>query len=345
MSKIIHIGDNNEFIPPFIEFIKDNFDFQKHHFHLRSGMAEVVNYTNVSVYEHTVLKGLKYYILALIKMHRADKIILHGLFDIKLVFFLALTPWLLKKCYWVMWGGDLYQYKFGKKNKYWWCGEFFRRRVIKNIANLVTYIKGDVELARRWYQAQGVHVECLMYPSNIFKDYQLEKKVSEVTTILVGNSADPSNNHSEILHKLIEFKDRNIKVITPLSYGNQAYAKQVITEGKKLLGNRYQALTKFVPFEKYLEILAQVDVAVFNHKRQQAMGNTITLLGLGKKVYIRSEVSQWKLFKNLGIVVHDVEKLNKTLFSDTKKNNKNNNTKVKEYFSKENYLSQLKVFL
>lgn len=38
-----------------------------------------------------------------------------------------------------------------------------------------------------------------------------------------------------------------------------------------------------MPFEEYLGLLAKIDIAILNHKRQQAMGNITTLLGLGKK--------------------------------------------------------------
>lgn len=40
------------------------------------------------------------------------------------------------------------------------------------------------------------------------------------------------------------------------------------------------------------------------------MGNTITLLGLGKTVYMRSDTTQWQFFKEKEIVVGDVEAIN-----------------------------------
>ena len=43
-----------------------------------------------------------------------------------------------------------------------------------------------------------------------------------------------------------------------------------------------------MPFNQYLEFLGKIDIAIFNHRRQQGFGNAITLLGLGKKVYLNS---------------------------------------------------------
>jgi len=149
-NKILHIEGCDKFIPPFIQFVKDNFDFSQHKFLLRGGMVEkdLLQALNVHFAKRSIAAKLNHYLQAVIKMHQADKVILHGLFDIKLVFLLFLMPWLLRKCYWVMWGGDLYVHKLGKRNWKWKIKEVFRRPVIKRMGHLVTYVKGDVDLAR-----------------------------------------------------------------------------------------------------------------------------------------------------------------------------------------------------
>ncbi len=336
--KILHIGGCDKFLPPFIELIKENFDFDQHEFLLHSGMGKAPDYPNVKVYERKIIERLKFYIVALLKMHRADKIILHGLFDIKLVFILFFTPWLLKRCYWVVWGGDLYVYKLGGNNKNWKGREFFRRPVIKNMGHLVTYILGDVELAREWYGAKGKYHECIMYSSNLYKSYEIQDKQGETKNILVGNSADPSNNHLETLEKLLPFKEQDIAIYCPLSYGDQKYAEKVIKQGKEWFGEKFKPLTEFMCFEEYLTLLGAIDIAIFNHRRQQAMGNTITLLGLEKTVYMRSGTTQWQFFKEKEIAVGDIEAIN----SLGVLNVNGNKEKIKQYFSKENFINQLK---
>jgi len=42
---------------------------------------------------------------------------------------------------------------------------------------------------------------------------------------------------------------------------------------------KFKPLVDFIPFDEYLNLLAKVDIAIFNHKRQQTMGNITTLLG------------------------------------------------------------------
>lgn len=338
-KKILHIGGCDKFIPPFIKFIKEHFNFDEHEFLLTSGLAaaELIDNKNISLSSIAFSARLKHHFQATIKMHQADKIILHGLFDIRLVQILFFTPWLLKKCYWVIWGGDLYTYQLGYRNWKWKIKEFFRRPVIKKIGHLVTYIEGDVALARKWYKAKGEYHECLMYTSNLYQEYKLPKNSSKTINIQVGNSASPSNNHLEALKKLLPYKDKNIYIYLPLSYGSPEYAKQVIEQGREWFGDKFKPLTDMLPFNEYLAFLSTIDIAIFNHNRQQAMGNTITLLGLGKTVYIRSDTTQWGFLKDKGITIRDIEQLN-TLECQ---NLNENISKIKIYFSKGNYLNQL----
>ena len=151
-----------------------------------------------------------------------------------------------------------------------------------------------------------------MYLSNVVDPSTVQaaqKQTEEHSSlyILVGNSADPSNNHIESFEKLLPYKDEDIKIFVPLSYGDQSHAKQVIEIGKSWFGDKFVPITSFMVFDEYMKFLASVDVAIFNHKRQQAMGSTITLLGMGKTVYIRSDVAQWDIFKEKNITCFDVE--------------------------------------
>ena len=346
-KKILHVCKFSKFIPPFIDFVEEHFGLDEHFFWLNKDYGRYQVQQEINNYK--VAKGkwnqLKGYAELIKQMHQADKIILHGLFNIRIVQLLWAMPWLLKKCYWVMWGGDLYVYQLGEKNWKWKAREFFRRPVIKNMGHLVTYIPGDVELARQWYGSKGEYHECLMYLSNVV-DPNIVQEAQEETeghtgiNILVGNSADPSNNHIESLEKLLPYKEDEIKIFVPLSYGDQEHAKKVIEKGKAWFGDKFVPLTSFMAFDEYLKFLKSINIAIFNHKRQQAMGNTITLLDLGKKVFMRSDVAQWDFFKSHGIAVYDIEAF---VLTDEKDSQLEENKKrVKSYFSKHTFMSQLR---
>lgn len=337
---------NEKFIPSFIKFIEDNFEKKEHLFiifnelpeskhpiepkeniiFLSQNLGSILNIFKVS-------KILKPYFI------QANIVIIHSFFIGNIVNFLFLNQKFLQKSNWVIWGADLYDYQ-NKTETYRNKFSMFRKKsIIKKLHGLITYVKGDYELAKKWYGATGKYYECFMYPSNLYKEYDIKQRAHDTINIQVGNSADPSNNHIEVFEKLIKLKDENIKIYAPLSYGNPEYAQQIISIGNDMFGDKFIAMTEFMAFDKYLDFLADIDIAIFNHKRQQAMGNTITLLGLGKKVYIRSDVTPWKMFEEVGIKVFDVANIELSELEQATK--QQNMERVQEQFSKENLVKQL----
>jgi len=326
-----------KFIEPFIEFIEGNFDnFETRHTFFVWGETTkfgIKSRFNLKSSNKRNIEKLKYVLAMAFAMQKAEKIILHGLFVQLHLMLLFFMPWLLKKCYWVMWGGDLYVYQLGERDWKWKVCEFFRRPVIKNIGHLVIYTLGDYQLAQKWYGAKGRLCRCFVYTSNMYKDYQVPENTHISINILVGNSADPSNNHLEVFDKLEAYKDQDIKIYAPLTYGNPDHAKQVIEEGKKRFGDKFEPLTEHMPFNQYLEFLGKIDIAIFNHERQQAMGNIRTLLGLGKKVYMNQSLTSTATLNLDGITTFSLENFTlDPVFPQSKKNIEN----IKKIFSEFN---------
>lgn len=342
---ILHVGSTSTFIGPLRKLIKSEFPEQEHRFWLiaakdRHGIEEE---SDVSIGENDFFRAFKAYSELACRLHSAQKVILHGLSNPRVVLLLALMPWLMPKCYWIIMGADLYQYKTSKTSWRARIKEPFRRLVIRKVGHLVTYIEGDVALARQWYGAKGTYHECIMYLSNV-ADPRLTAEVpgnieKRGVNILIGNSADPANNHIEALERLLPYKDQDIKIYAPLSYGGQSHAKEVIAQGQEWFGDKFVPMTDFMPLEQYLEFLKSLDIAIFNHRLQQAMGNTITLLGMGRTVFMRSEVSQWRFLDGLGIKLNDVKDL--TLKQLRKEDARKNARIVHSYFSKATLIKQL----
>ncbi|WP_350601214.1 TDP-N-acetylfucosamine:lipid II N-acetylfucosaminyltransferase [Pseudomonas sp. 65/3-MNA-CIBAN-0223] len=340
-SKILHVAGLEKFIPPFIKFVAQQVDGDRHTFFLtgdekKHALEHSHNITLARSYPSKLIACID----LLKKCCSADKIILHGLSDTKIIAVLFTQPWLLKKCYWVIWGADLYSYQLAVRTWRWRVKEFFRRPVIKHIGHLVTYIEGDVEFARKWYGARGQYHECIMYLSNVYREYSVPQEAHSSVNIQVGNSADPSNNHLEIFEQLLLFRDREITLFVPLSYGDQEYAKEIIEAGTKMFGQKFKPMIDFMPFDEYLAFLGKIDIAIFNHKRQQAMGNTITLLGLGKKVYLRSDVTPWAMLEKNGVSAYDVANISLTPIDSAIR--ERNKSAIKKIFSERKLLSQLK---
>lgn len=331
---ILHLFNYDEkFIIPYVNFINENFDKNQHMFLIVG--KEKIEVIGDKIKQFESYRKNLYKSITL--LNSFDKIVIHGLNNTDLSKILFFQPWLLKKSYWVIWGGDLYYYRDRRKNIKSGIHEFFRRFIIRNIGGLITHIRGDYELAKEWYGVKGSYYYSFMYPSNLYHGYSLpEFDKGDKIYIQVGNSADPSNNHVEIFHKLRMYKDLNVEIICPLSYGNNEYRDSVIHEGKKMFGNKFNPLIEFLSFDDYLTILSKIDIAIFNHKRQQAMGNIITLLGLGKKVYIREEITTWPFCMEHDLKVHSANGDFDNLFNKMDEQVKNKNIEnVKMKFSEE----------
>jgi dTDP-N-acetylfucosamine:lipid II N-acetylfucosaminyltransferase len=344
LPKILHVVEHEKFIPPFIDLINRKLDPTDHHFFFYAkgelyqgcGKAKITRNSDFSTRLISFIALAKH-------LNSAEKIVLHGLFGSAVIFLLFLQPWLLKKCYWVIWGGDLYTHSLDKRTFRWLVKEIFKRPVIKRLGHLVTYVAGDIELARRWYGARGQHHECLGYPSNTFRPTELPAEHHLGLHILVGNSADPSNEHREVLRLLKDNEKGPTKVFVPLSYGNADYAKTVVEQGRRLFGERFVPLLEFMPYDHYLQILADIDIAIFNHRRQQGMGNIIALLGMGKTVCVRSDTTSWQTLTRMGIQLGD--SLKPDLCILTEEDAARNRSIVTQRFSEDVLVNQLRAIL
>lgn len=335
---VLHLfGWDKKFVLPFRDLIHEHFADGRHQFIIYGDV--VVNDLPASPDTRVMPSILENVVSMTWAMTKADKIIIHGLFSNHLLYLLAMQPGLLQKCYWVMWGGDLYTHDAPVKDWRSQKNSFLRHFIVRRIGHFITYIKGDFEIAQQWYGAKGAYHHCLMYPSNLYREFVMRQKQGQTINILVGNSADPTNRHAEVFAKLTAYSHEDIQVLCPLSYGPVDNAERITRLGKDLFGDRFVPLPDFMPFTNYLELLGQIDIAVFAHKRQQGMGSTITLLGLGKTVFMRTDVTPWKSFAELGVTIFDVDQLNISRLSPDEA--QRNRQIISEAFSEAALLSQL----
>jgi hypothetical protein len=186
-------------------------------------------------------------------------------------------------------------------------------RAIKRCNFFVTYIEEDFKIFSKYYKTklQFVYSTFTTIGQSLADNESLHIAPSALNIIL-GNSCTPENNHIEALHKLGTFKSMlnrdNIKVITPLSYGNNnSYKKKIIKVGKKQLNSSFLPLEDFMERSNYLTILQTCSTGIFYHYRQQAMGNIIALLYMGVRIYLSSKSPVYSYLKRSGIIVFDFD--------------------------------------
>lgn len=245
------------------------------------------------------------------KMWQSKKVIIHG-FPLSNLFNLALLlQWpLLSRIYWDIWGGDLYTYRerqHGFLNK---LTELQRKLVFRKIRHVIAWVKGDYDLAQSVYEIRARYHYAfypkLIDPMLIEHVLSLPKTTkTKKLTVIVGNSADPANGHIEIFENLARYSNEDISIISPLSYGSAQYAKKVVDSGVKFFGDRFQPILNILPLDEYINLLGKVDVAIMNYRTQKGLGNSVLLLALGKKLFIRSDTTPYWYFKGLGATLFD----------------------------------------
>ncbi|NUY80889.1 TDP-N-acetylfucosamine:lipid II N-acetylfucosaminyltransferase [Flavobacterium sp. MAH-1] len=166
--------------------------------------------------------------------------------------------------------------------------------------------------------------------------------------ILVGNSANPTNNHVEAFGKLARLDLGDRKVIVPLSYGgSEEYVAFVIESGKKLLGKNFVPVVDFMPLDAYMELVSNCGVLVFNHIRQQGVGNIIAMGMRGAKLFLNAKSPVYRYYRDIGMHIENIEGLRSEIqlraLSDTEK--EHNRQLFTTLYSKERSIEKVKELL
>jgi len=323
--KYIHTIINNAVTNPFIDIVNQNFNPNDHRFYVIRGMSQdlcrIRRSENVFIISNisNILNGFRLMFDILI----SKKVFIHGLFTPYLVAILFFQPWVLKKCNWLIWGGDLYSFNKERLSFRSKLVEYMRARVIREMGRIITSIKGDYDLAKTWYNVKGTR-ENAYYPFELGTE-QIDKILSKIekddnirhlpTKIMIGNSAYDTNNHFEIIDLLQQYHNQNVKIYALLAYGDIKYAKKVCEKGKQIFGEKFIGITDYVPFEEFVLFYNKIDILIFNHERQQGLGNLFLALYLGKKIYINNKSPLWQFFKDdLGLIVNRTGDIGKKSF-------------------------------
>lgn len=302
-ARIVHVMVLDKFIPRFIEFVGEHFDLKEHRFCLMGAPRWDHGLTP----DHPVewIHDADDHLLLVEHLHRAERIILHGLWSDTVNRILYALPALARKAHWNIWGGDLHQPVPADPSPGWLHQEIIRRGVISQLGGLIG-IPGDTELAQKRYGGHASHLDTFMYPSNLAPLQVPPAGAHAGTRVLVGNSATESNCHLDAFARIANHADPSLQVHCPLTYGDRKYRELVMLNGRSLFGDRFYPITEMMPLPAYLDFLASMDIAVMHHNRQQGMGNLISLLAMGKKVYLRPEQAHAQFFNRMEVRTCDL---------------------------------------
>jgi hypothetical protein len=300
-SKSIHFMFNDKFANPTIEFINKNFLPNEHLFLVSKMVPENYTMQKFPIGENVVelkLDEFDYFLLNP-KDLTDKKLIFHSLFNQNDVKFLYENQNLLKHSYWMVWGGDLYTPPTDEANNF----------VRQNIYGVGSFC--DIDLVKQKYGTKHIFFDTNMAFAPIFNKQKFmelrNKKESNDIVIQINNSADDST--LEMLDILSKFKNENIYIRTILSYGKIEFNQAIINKGKEFFGNKFSYIDKMMPPDDYVEYLANNDILILYQKRQQGVGNLTSSLMLGKKVFVKSDVTTTQYLQKKGIKIFDSNKI------------------------------------
>lgn len=237
---------------------------------------------------------------------------------------------------WVIWGGDLYeplleskgyenyydkeqQYKVRAGRMPVWLYKLLvtlrdsgsvkrMENVINKLSYFITDNGCDEDVFNRYFGDKNITFPGTInyYPIENLIDESKREKECYGSAIWVGNSAAANGNHVWVFEKLKNFSD-DIKILTPISYGDVRFVKFIDNEGRKILGDKFVPLKDYLPVNDYYSKFLQANAFIFGHFRQCAVGNILMAFYFGGKVFLSNRNPLLSMYKENGFTVYSIE--------------------------------------
>lgn len=357
--QIVHVipNSNKSVIESFIRFINENYDANEHKFIIIKNNTtidfKVLKYSNVQIiYDLSNLDIIKI-------VNNNDKVLLHYLkFKTSKMFTLLFYPPIFKKIYWVAWGVDLYQWrKKVKGSLIEKCKIMLKNRVAYQFRKKIKYFVGifppDIEFFENEFSSNAITFYS-SYTGNLYNDLYkkqlnlraLEDKKSnkECINIQIGHSSSEVLKHIQTLENLEKYKNEDIKIYIPLSYGNEKYGDKVEERAKELFGEKVVCIRYMMNKDEYMKFLSTIDIAIFNVKRQIGLGNITPLLYMGKKIFMPKKSVMYNFYHSKKINICNYDSVEKMDFNNFIEHVNMNNAKEYVISNEFNKVNKVKMW-
>ncbi|MBV7316379.1 TDP-N-acetylfucosamine:lipid II N-acetylfucosaminyltransferase [Shewanella sp. NIFS-20-20] len=245
-----------------------------------------------------------------------DLIIIHGFFNHVLWEVLRENAAICQKTSWLIFGADLLiddyipeQVEFLSRMT------AMRRDCVVNMKSVLTNICSDVDqpICNDKYGTPSLALKYAYYQDYVADPTELPAQIMSFAkgdnVIVLGNSADVSNRHIDMMAQLLELK-HDIRILCPLNYaGDAEYIHRVIEYGQQHFGDRFFALTQLLSNQEYYYLLSLCDGLILAHKRQQAGHHWVYWLKQGKPMWGDLDAPIPRDLVNKGAVINHINQL------------------------------------
>lgn len=208
----------------------------------------------------------------------------------------------------------------------------------------------EVEFAKQLYPAcHAKHI-----PGVFDQNFDIAKQYAtkaipdgkQPIKILFGNSSDPTGNHIDAFDYIVKNLKCQYEVYSFLSYGEEKCREWTIAYGKKVFGDKFHPVVDYMDKDSFVKFMSEMDVVMMFHNRQQAEGNIMTSLVLGKPVFMKPANPQFDMLKRMGVKpVYDVHEMHtidlRDAISIAQQNREDTIKRIGDEYSMENRLKHL----
>lgn len=117
-----------------------------------------------------------------------------------------------------------------------------------------------------------------------------------VVNVLLGHRGKSEGNHIEILQMLHKYDQSKLNIYVPLSYGDTEYIACVKSYIESKNYKNVYVIEDFMPYDEYSQLLANMDIGIFDGTTSYALGNVSLMLGMGKTIFLRKGGKLQKTF-------------------------------------------------
>ncbi len=309
------------------------------------------SYTNFDVRPVTSMKKLRN------ELEAFDHIVFHSLYP----HYLSLIPRLSgKRLSWVFWGYEYYNYfetnYFERETKrilprrsiIKYVTRWIRKQQLKKALKKIDFfLFWDRIFYNKLKQKFNLKAEFheFLYCRSFFEKIELpNEKESKADGFIcyVGNSGYLSGNQPDVYKKISSIK--NIRTVySLLAYGNEAEIKRIEQSAKKYLNNHIP-IKEFLPFDKYIQMMNNIDIVICYHNRMQALGLIFNAILLKKRLVLNEKNNFKRILKSIGIQTFNLEDIE---WFDKKKEIKQldqNRKLLLQYFNRDRLYHYYSVF-
>jgi dTDP-N-acetylfucosamine:lipid II N-acetylfucosaminyltransferase len=326
--KHLHVmnASNYSVVQSYIRFVNEEFEKSNHIFIIRDSVdnpAHNLEGVNNILWLPFADKQNRRELFQYLK--QADRVYWHNMqWSSFTQLLLLLQPNILKKTMWIAWGGDLYNWKKEDNSLKGFVSNAVKLELRKRVKIFIGIFPPDINYFKSTFrsEAQTFYASYVGGLDNpIFKkelnltSLKEKEQSNSCINIQIGHSSTRVLNHIAVLDNLAKFKDENIKIYIPLSYGDKEYGDQVEETAKLLFGDKAICIREIMELETYMDFLSTIDIAIFNTLRQIGLGNVNPLLYMEKKIFMPAGSVMYDYYKSLNIDICDYQQLQKQDFN------------------------------